>query len=114
TSTVPASSQYTTAVTGNQGFPYNATGTLQPCPTSTPFSCTSGLSSYHGPCVLGRTTPPICVPDGYGGEQVWNEPSFGAATGGAQSLIFGVPSYQTGLDLSASGPDVDSNGPIAG
>src|SRR2546427_11221091 len=93
-SNFPASDLHNTAVTGTQGLPYNATGTLTPCPTSTPFSCTSGLSSYHGPCVLGRTVPPNCVPDGYGGEQIWNEPSFGSATGGAPSIIFGVPSYQ--------------------
>src|SRR5881296_2257121 len=113
-SNFPGSDLHNTAVTGTQGLPYNATGTLMPCPTSTPFSCTSGLSSYHGPCVLGRTVPPNCVPDGYGGEQIWNEPSFGAATGGAPSIIFGVPSYQTGLGLSARGPDVDYNAAIDG
>src|SRR5436309_5693465 len=110
----PASDLHNVGVTGTQGLPYNATGTLMPCPTSTPFSCTSGLSSYHGPCVLGRTIPPNCVPDGYGGEQVWNEPSFGSATGGAPSLLFGVPSYQAGLGLSARGPDVDYNAAIDG
>src|SRR5438128_2094995 len=113
-SNFPASDLHNTAVTGTQGLPYNATGTLTPCPTSTPFSCTSGLSAYHGPCVLGRTIPPNCVPDGYGGEQVWNEASFGAATGGAQSLLFGVPSYQAGLGLSARGPDVAYNAAIDG
>ena len=110
----PGSSSFNTGVTGTNGLPYNATGTLQPCPTSTPFSCTSGLSSYHGPCVLGRTTTPNCVADGYGGEQVWNEAQFGAATGGAQSLLFGVPSYQTGLGLSSRGPDVAYNAAING
>ena len=110
----PGSSIYNTGVTGTQGLPYNTTGTLQPCPTSTPFSCTSGLSSYHGPCVIGRTVPPSCVADGYGGEQVWNEAQFGAATGGAQSLLFGVPSYQSGLGLSARGPDVAYNAAIDG
>ena len=113
-SNFPASSVYNTAVTGTQGPPYNATGPLQPCPTSTPFSCTSGLSAYHGPCVLGRTVPPNCVPDGYGGEQVWNEPQFGVATGGAPSLLFGVPSYQSGLGLTSRGPDVDYNAAIDG
>src|SRR6267378_457375 len=49
----PSSDVHNTGVTGTQGLPYNATGTLQPCPTATPFSCTSGLSAYHGPCVLG-------------------------------------------------------------
>ena len=112
----PASSPENTGVTGTQGSPYNATGTLQPCPTSTPFSCTSGLSAYHGPCVLGRTIPPNCIPDGYGGEQVWNENFDGAtaATGGAPSLLFGAPSYQTGLGLTARGPDVDYNAAVDG
>ncbi len=110
----PASSFNNVGVTGTQGLPYNATGTLVPCPTSTPFSCTSGLSSFHGPCVLGRLTPPECVPDGYGGEQVWNEPSFGAATGGAPSILFGVPSYQAGLGLTSRGPDVAYNAAIDG
>src|SRR6266446_6443635 len=59
----PGSDLHNTAVTGTQGLPYNATGTLTPCTTSTPFSCTSGLSTYHGPCVLGRTTLPNCIPD---------------------------------------------------
>jgi subtilase family serine protease len=113
-SNFPGSDLHNTAVTGTQGFPYNATGTLQPCPTSTPFSCTSGLSAFHGPCVLGRTVPPNCVPDGYGGEQVWNEPQFDAATGGAPSLLFGVPSYQAGLGLTARGPDVDYNAAVDG
>ncbi len=112
----PESSPYNTGVTGTMGLPYNATGTLMPCPTSTPGSCTSGLSTYHGPCVLGRTVPPNCIPDGYGGEQVWNEHFDGitAATGGAQSLIFGVPSYQSGLGLTARGPDVDYNAAVDG
>jgi subtilase family serine protease len=110
----PGSDLHNTGVTGTQGLPYNATGTLTPCPTSTPFSCTSGLSAFHGPCVLGRTVPPNCVADGYGGEQVWNEPSFGAATGGAPSLLFGVPSYQNGLGLTARGPDVAYNAAIDG
>jgi subtilase family serine protease len=110
----PGSDLHNTAVTGTQGLPYNATGTLTPCTTTAPASCTSGLSTYHGPCVLGRTTPPNCIPDGYGGEQVWNEPGFGAATGGAPSLLFGVPSYQSGLGLSARGPDVAYNAAIDG
>ncbi len=113
-SSFPASDVHNTGVTGTQGLPYNATGTLEPCSTSTPFSCTSGLSAFHGPCVLGRTTPPNCIPDGYGGEQVWNEPSFDAATGGAPSLLFGVPSYQSGLGLTARGPDVAYNAAIDG
>src|SRR5881296_3299875 len=110
----PATDIHNTGVTGTQGLPYNYTGTLQPCPTSTPFSCTSGLSAYHGPCVIGRTIPPNCIPDGYGGEQVWNEAQFGAATGGAPSIIEGVPSYQSGLGLTGRGPDVAYNAAIDG
>src|SRR5713226_6694036 len=110
----PGSDLHNTGVTGTQGLPYNATGTLTPCTTATPFSCTSGLSAYHGPCLLGRSIPPHCVPDGYGGEQVWNEPSFGVATGGAQSLLFGVPSYQAGLGLTSRGPDIAYNAAIDG
>jgi len=110
----PGSDLHNTAVTGTQGLPYNATGTLTPCTTSTPFSCTSGLSTYHGPCVLGRTILPNCVPDGYGGEKVWNEPSFGVATGGAPSSFFGVVSYLSGVGLSARGPDVAVNAAIDG
>lgn len=113
-SNFPGSNPNNTNVTGTQGLPYIATGTLTDCPTSTPFSCTWGLASGHGPCVLGRTIPPNCIPDGYGGEQVWNEPQFGAATGGAPSLLFGVPSYQAGLGLTARGPDVDYNAAIDG
>jgi subtilase family serine protease len=114
-SNFPGSDLHNTAVTGTQGLPYNATGTLTPCTTSTPFSCTSGLSKYHGPCLIGsRFATTNCVPDGYGGEQVWNEPRFGAATGGAPSLLFGVPSYQSGLGLTARGPDVDYNAAVNG
>src|SRR5260370_26976145 len=108
----PGSDLHNTGVTGTQGLPYNATGTLQPCAAAQ--LCTSGLSTYMGPCVPGRTTPPNCTPVGYGGEQVWNEPSFGAATGGAPSLLFGVPSYQSGLNLTARGPDVAYNAAING
>src|SRR5712691_4131341 len=111
----PGSDLHNTGVTGTQGLPYNATGTLTACLTTTPFSCTSGLSSYHGPCMIGsRFSQLSCVPDGYGGEQVWNEPSFSAATGGAPSLLFGVPSYQAGLGLTARGPDVDYNAAVNG
>jgi subtilase family serine protease len=130
-SNFPASNPNNTNVTGTQGLPYIPTGHLDDpayfsqdgfsgsgssvgCQTSTPSGCTTGLSTFHGPCVIGRTIPPNCVPDGYGGEQVWNEPDFGAATGGAQSLLFGVPSYQSGLGLSSRGPDVDYNAAVDG
>lgn len=107
----PATNVYNTAVTGTQGLPYVAPTA---CSSTTPGSCTSGLVTYHGPCVAPRRTLPNCIPDGYGGEQVWNEPAYGVATGGAQSLLFGVPSYQTGLGLTSRGPDVSYNGAING
>jgi subtilase family serine protease len=52
---------------------------------------------------------------GYGGEQVWNEPAFGVATGGAPSLFFPVPSYQNGLNLTARAtPDISYNAAVNG
>jgi subtilase family serine protease len=52
----------------------------------------------------------------YGGEQVWNEPGFGVATGGAPSVIFGTPSWQSGLTSfgTRTVPDVSYNAPING
>lgn len=113
-SNFPGSDLHNTNVTGTQGLPYIPLGDLTPCSTSTPYSCTTGLSTFHGPCGFGFTVPPNCVPDGYGREQVWNESIFGAATGGAPSLLFGVPSYQAGLGLTARGPDVDYNAAVDG
>jgi len=131
----PASDPHNTSVTGTQGMPYIATGDLQPCPSSTPFGCSTGLLALHGPCILSSNFTGNCAYDGYGGgpttnvlmsgtptcgsvggcgEQVWNEPGFEVATGGAQSLLFGVPSYQNGLGLTARGPDVDYNAALNG
>lgn len=51
----------------------------------------------------------------YGAEQVWNEPAFGAATGGAPSRFFAVPAYQSGLGLTTrTTPDVAYNAAIQG
>ena len=108
----PGTDVHNTSVTGTQGLPYLAPGTLKPCPDNA--TCSAGLATYQGPCVLGRILPPTCPPVGYGGEQVWNEPGFVAATGGAPSLLVGVPSYQSGLGLTARGPDVSYNAAIDG
>jgi subtilase family serine protease len=109
----PSSDPLVTAVGGTQGLPYIAIGTQDKCPSGQ--TCSSGLATFKGPCVLGRTVPPDCVPFGYGGEQVWNEPAFGAATGGAPSLLFGVPSYQNGLGLTArTTPDISYNAAVNG
>jgi subtilase family serine protease len=77
------------------------------------FAAVSGYrSSPKGPCTL---TSGRCTEFGYGGEQVWNEVRFGAATGGAPSLFFPVPSFQSGLGLtSRTTPDVSYNAAING
>src|SRR5712692_1309929 len=112
-SSFPASDPLVTGVGGTQGLPYIPLGTDDSCPMGQ--TCSSGLATFAGPCVLGRTVPPNCTPVGYGGEQVWNEPVFGAATGGAPSLLFGVPSYQNGLGLTARAtPDVSYNAAVNG
>jgi subtilase family serine protease len=109
----PASDPLVTAVGGTQGLPYVPPGTNDSCPAG--HTCSAGLSTFAGPCVLGRTVPPNCTPVGYGSEQVWNEPLFGSATGGAPSLLFGVPSYQNGLGLTArTTPDLSYNAAVNG
>jgi subtilase family serine protease len=110
----PASDPFVTAVAGSQGMPYLAPGTPFSCDTGA--TCTSGLATFTGPCGVGpRPGFPGCTPTGFGAEQVWNEPNFGAATGGAPSLLFGTPTYQSGLGLSSRGAaDVDYNGAVNG
>jgi len=79
----PSSDPLVTAVGGTQGNPYP--GGLASC----------GETKCKGV---------------YGGEEVWNEPAFGAAGGGAPSLLFGVPPYQASLGMSARAtPDISYN-----
>ena len=90
----PASSPYVTGVGGTMGLPFPG-----------------GLVSYANTnCTV--FIPSYC-PGTYGGEQVWNEPttfSSPAAGGGAPSLLFSVPSYQSGMGLtSRTTPDVSYN-----
>ena len=110
----PASDPLVTAVGGTQGDPYYSYGTSLSCTDGN--TCTSGLATFTGPCSTGSTFgTDACIASGYGGEQVWNEPLFGAATGGSPSLLFGVPSYQSGLGLtSRTTPDVSYNAAIDG
>lgn len=92
----PASDPLVTAVGGTQGDPLGNTAT------------------YATPCSQGFKLPP-CTPTGYGAEQVWNEAWLPAATGGAESLLFGVPTYQSGLGLTSRGtPDVSYNAAVDG
>jgi len=51
----------------------------------------------------------------YGAEEVWNEPAFGVAGGGAPSAFFATPSFQGGLGLtSRTVPDVAYNAAVNG
>jgi subtilase family serine protease len=107
----PASSPWVTSVGGTMGDPYYL-GSIPSCGHSR--TCSTGLVAFDNTpsCQLNTMTPTAaarCVPVGYGGEQVWNEPSFFGpeATGGAPSLIFGAPAYQRDLGLTArTTPDV--------
>ena len=110
----PSSDPLVLAVGGTEGNPYQALGTGSfSCAPST--TCSTGLVTVSGPC--DSVSLSDCTPVGYGGEQVWNEPDFapGSTTGGAPSLLFGVPSYQDGLSLSSrTTPDVSYNAAING
>jgi subtilase family serine protease len=108
--TYPASDPLVTGIGGTMGDPYY-NGTRPPCSTFTaPCSGSVGLATVN--CTSSTT----CTTTGYGGEQVWNEPSFTAATGGAESLLFPTPSYQQGVNGSThrTTPDVSYNAAISG
>jgi len=108
----PSSDPLVTAVGGTQGNPYLPPFTAASCSGG---PCNTGLATITGTCASGSIFQPPCAPAGYGGERVWNEPVFGAATGGAPSLLFPVPSYQTGLALgSRTTPDVAYNAAVNG
>lgn len=111
----PASDPLVTAVGGTQGLPYLPPFSASSCSGG---PCSAGLATISGTCatlLFGSLSGPRCQPVGYGGEQVWNEPVFGAATGGAPSLFFSVPSYQNGLGLATrTTPDVAYNAAVNG
>ena len=89
----PSSDPLVTAVGGTQGNPYPGGLAAGSCPT----------------------TGDTCSTSVYGGEQVWNEPAFGAAGGGAPSALFPTPSFQSGLGLtSRTTPDVSYNAAVNG
>lgn len=114
----PASSPWVTSVGGTMGDPYYEGTSIASCGSST--VCSVGLVQFLNTpaCQLNElvpTAPVACTPAGYGGEQVWNEPGFGLATGGAPSLIFPVPWYQSGLGLpSRTTPDVSADAAVSG
>src|SRR5213594_2130074 len=113
----PASDPLVTGVGGTQGNPYLPPLTASSC-TAALSPCNVGLARIIGTCATlsgGSLSGPACDAAGYGGEQVWNEPVFGVATGGAPSKLFGVPSYQSGLGLTTRTiPDVAYNAAING
>ncbi|MGP8076439.1 MAG: hypothetical protein ACLP8Y_06895 [Thermoplasmata archaeon] len=114
----PSSSPWVTAVGGTMGNPYYGPDTIPSCGTAR--TCSTGLVTFLNTpaCQLDTITPTptaSCTPVGYGGEQVWNEPVFDVASGGAPSAFFGVPAYQHGLGLPARAtPDVSFNAAGAG
>ena len=136
----PSSSPWVTAVGGTMGNPYYLGPTTDQGPSGVPTSgiptcngrwiCSTGLVNFlNSPsCQLDTLTPTAtasCIPVGYGGEQVWNEPFIDAATGGAPSLIFPVPSYQAGLKsctvsdgctplTGRATPDISYNAAVSG
>jgi subtilase family serine protease len=112
----PSSSPWVTAVGGTMGNPYY----LNSIPSCSGKTCSTGLVKFQNTasCQLNTMNPTssaACTPVGYGGEQVWNEPLIGDATGGAPSLIFGLPFYQHDLGLkSRATPDVSYNAAVDG
>lgn len=96
----PSSDPLVTSVGGTMGNPFPG-----------------GLATYTGTCSIGPRPgfPSGCTPTGYGGEQVWNEVWDGIAGGGAPSLLFATPSYQSSLGLPSRGtPDVSYNAAVDG
>ena len=86
----PASDPLTLSVGGTMGLPYP----LGLCPT---------IDAAADTCA-------------YEGEQTWNEPALGLATGGGPSLIWGAPAYQQGVTgvSTRAVPDVAFNAAING
>ena len=108
--TYPASDPMVTAIGGTEGNPYYNGLAGNPLPDCSGGSCNLGLATFT--CSDAAN----CTATGYGGEQVWNEGAFGAATGGAESLIFSKPSFQASVNgLShRTTPDVSYNAAISG
>ncbi|HET8895027.1 MAG TPA: S8 family serine peptidase, partial [Gaiellaceae bacterium] len=95
----PASDPNVLAIGGTQGHPYyngrtSAGSQFNPLPACrTTFlgqPCSVGLATVL--CTSSTNCPTI----GYGGEETWNEFFLPAATGGAASLIFAAPAFQSG------------------
>jgi subtilase family serine protease len=105
------------ASTGDAGATWTQyTGTTGPALAAYPASdplVTSVGGTMGDPYPEGLYDP---LTQGYGGEQVWNEPDFDAAGGGAPSVLFRTPLYQLGLTRyhTRTIPDVSYNAAILG
>ncbi len=114
----PSSSPWVTAVGGTMGDPYYNGSAPASCGAAN--VCSLGLVQFRNTpsCQLNNLTPTgtaSCDPVGYGGEQVWNEPQYDLAGGGAPSLLFPTPSYQLGLGVpSRTTPDVSADAAASG
>ena len=90
------------------------TGTTSPAIASYPASdpLVTGVGGTQGLPYPGG----LYANGGYGGEQVWNEPQFDAATGGAPSILFQAPPWQQGLTgyRMRTVPDVSYNAAVDG
>lgn len=113
----PASDPNVLAIGGTQGHPYyngrasagSQQNPLPTCPIGVP--CTVGLAKVL--CTTSTNCPTIA----YGGEETWNEFFLPAATGGAASLIFAAPAFQSGDGSGSSArtiPDVSYNAAVSG
>jgi subtilase family serine protease len=105
------------AGTGDDGATWTYyTGAISPAVASYPASdplVTAVGGTEGNPYPDGLYDP---ASDGYGNEQVWNEPDLDAATGGAPSILFSTPIYQLGLTRyhTRTIPDVAFNAGIDG
>jgi subtilase family serine protease len=100
----PASDPLVTSVGGTMGLPY-PNGLLRDNQRS---------NRGFGQTIFGHDSGRAT--SGYGNEQVWNEPDFGVATGGAPSVLFPAPFWQRGVSNlpTRATPDVAYNAAING
>ena len=86
-------------------------------PASDPLSLSvGGTMGLPYPLGLCPTIDAVLDTCAYGGEQTWNEPGLGLATGGGPSLVWGAPAYQQGVTgvSTRAVPDVAFNAAING
>jgi subtilase family serine protease len=81
-----------------------------------PFPASSPFALAVGGTMGGRYPFGLWQNGHYGSEQVWNEPAFGGATGGAPSKLFPAPFWQLGLTGTTrrATPDVSYNAALNG